>query len=520
MKKLLTLLAMSPLAFAQAQNPTKFAASITAADLKKHLSYLASDELEGRGTGTRGQHKAAEYIANHFKSLGLKGIGPNGSYLQPVELVELGWGDVYVKTASGTKELLKDFYVTGTSNFSQEETLDIVFVGYGIDDEKYSDIKGLDLTGKAVLMLPGEPKKEDGTYVISGTSQASSWSRNPEASRKKMALLQEKGARCVVTIAAGSDEQTDKLYARMRAYSPRMNRLTFKDEERPASTLLTVQLKQGLAKEILNLDDQQLADLMTGKSKPGDINHKITLKAVEKQTPIETSNVVGFLEGTDKKNEVLVVTAHYDHIGISEDGKINNGANDDGSGTVSVMELAEAFSKAAKSGARPRRSILFMTVTGEEKGLLGSEYYVNHPLIPLENTIADLNIDMVGRVDKAHEGKPDYIYVIGSDKLSSELHSINEEANKKYIKMDLDYTFNDPKDVNRFYYRSDHYNFAAKKIPIIFYFNGVHDDYHRPTDDVEKIEFDKAEKTARLVFYTAWDLVNRDKRIVVDSNKP
>ncbi|PQA60567.1 M28 family peptidase [Siphonobacter curvatus] len=497
MKKLLTLLALSPLAFAQAQNPTKFAETIKAEDLKKHLSYLASDALEGRGTGTPGQHKAAEYIANHFKSLGLKGIGPGGSYLQPVELVELGWGDVYLKTPSGTKELLKDFYVTGSGNFSKEETLDIVLVGYGTDE----DLNGLNLDGKAALLLAAEP-------------------RNAEATRKKMAVLKEKGVRCVLTIAPGADEQTDKLYGRMRAYSPRMNRLTFKDEKRPESTLLSVQIKQGLAKEMLGLDDTQLADLMAGKTKPTDLKKTLTLKAEEKQTPIETSNVVGFLEGTDKKNEVLVVTAHYDHIGISPDGQINNGANDDGSGTVGVMELAEAFSKAAKAGNRPRRSILFMTVTGEEKGLLGSEYYVNHPLIPLENTIADLNIDMIGRVDKAHEGKPDYIYVIGSDKLSSELHAINEEANKKYIKMDLDYTFNDPNDVNRFYYRSDHYNFAAKKIPIIFYFNGVHDDYHRPTDDVEKIQFDKAEKTARLVFYTAWELVNRDKRIVVDSNKP
>ncbi|MFT4033407.1 MAG: M28 family peptidase [Siphonobacter sp.] len=520
MKKLLTVLALSPLAFAQAQNPTRYAETIKAEDLKKHLTYLASDELEGRGTGTPGQRKAAEYITNHFKSLGLKGIGPNGSYLQPVELVELGWGEVYVKTASGKKEFLQDFYITGSGNIAQETTLDLVLVGYGIDDEKYSDLKGLDLTGKAVVLLPGEPKNTDGTYVISGTTEASAWSKNPEGMRKKLALLKEKGARCVITIPSVPDEQTDKIYGRMRAYAPRNNRLTFKDEQRPGSTLMTIQIKQALAHEIMGLNEEQLSGLLAGQMKPGDLHNTITLKAEEKQTPIETSNVVGFLEGTDKKNEVLIITAHYDHIGISPDGQINNGANDDGSGTVSVMELAEAFAKAKKDGKGPRRSILFMTVTGEEKGLLGSQYYVNHPLLPLENTVADLNIDMVGRIDKAHEGKPDYIYIIGSDKLSSELHAINEEANQKYTKLDLDYTFNDPNDVNRFYYRSDHYNFAAKKIPIIFYFNGVHDDYHRPTDDVEKIQFDKAEKTDRLVFYTAWELANREKRIVVDSNKP
>ena len=232
--------------------------------------------------------------------------------------------------------------------------------------------------------------------------------------------------------------------------------------------------------------------------------------------------MLGFLEGTDKKDEVLVISSHYDHIGISPDGQINNGANDDGSGTMSVLEIAQAFAKAKADGKGPRRSILFLTVTGEEKGLLGSEYYADFsPAIPLEKTVADLNIDMVGRVDDLHLGKSDnYIYVIGSDKLSSELHTISEATNTKYINMELDYKYNDPKDPQRIYYRSDHYNFAKKKIPIIFYFNGLHPDYHRPTDDVDKIDFKLAEKSARLVFYTAWEIVNRDGRLVVDSNKP
>jgi Zn-dependent M28 family amino/carboxypeptidase len=230
--------------------------------------------------------------------------------------------------------------------------------------------------------------------------------------------------------------------------------------------------------------------------------------------------VLGFMEGTDKKEEVLVITAHYDHVGLGSNGQIHNGADDDGSGTVSVLEIAQAFSEAKKKGKGPRRSILFMTVTGEEKGLLGSAHYTTNPVLALENTIADLNIDMVGRTDKEHEGKGDYIYVIGSDKLSSELHAINEANNTKFTKMDLDYKYNAPDDPNRFYYRSDHYNFAKYKIPVAFFFNGVHADYHQPTDDVDKIEFDKMEKRAKLVFYTAWTLANRDNRIVVDSNKP
>jgi hypothetical protein len=234
---------------------------------------------------------------------------------------------------------------------------------------------------------------------------------------------------------------------------------------------------------------------------------------------VGTENVIGFIEGTDKKAEVIVITSHYDHIGVSADGQINNGADDDGSGTVAVLEIAQAFAKAKKAGNGPRRSILFMTVTGEEKGLLGSKYFVENPIVPLENIVCDLNIDMIGRTDDQHVGKPDYIYLIGSDKLSSKLHEISEKANADHTFLDLDYTFNRPDDPNQFYYRSDHYNFAEKKIPVIFYFRGVHADYHAPGDDVEKIQFDQSEKIARLVFYTAWELANREERILVDSNK-
>ena len=198
---------------------------------------------------------------------------------------------------------------------------------------------------------------------------------------------------------------------------------------------------------------------------------------------------------------------------------IFNGADDDGSGTVAVIALAEAFAKAKKEGFGPRRSILFMTVAGEEKGLLGSSYYVEHPEFPLINTVCDLNIDMIGRIDEKHKNNPNYIYLIGSDKLSSDLHSISENVNKTYSNLELDYTYNDEKDKNRFYYRSDHYNFAKKNIPVIFYFNGVHEDYHKETDDVEKINFEKIEKISRFIFFTTWQLANRNERIKVDSNK-
>jgi Zn-dependent M28 family amino/carboxypeptidase len=233
----------------------------------------------------------------------------------------------------------------------------------------------------------------------------------------------------------------------------------------------------------------------------------------------DASNVLGFLEGTDKKDEIIVLTAHYDHLGINKQGEVYNGADDDGSGVATILELAEAFSIAAKEGNRPRRSILFMLVSGEEKGLLGSEFYTEHPVFPLSQTVANLNIDMIGRVDKRNQEAADslnYVYIIGSDKLSSDLHQINESANETFTKLRFDYTYNEEEDPNRFYYRSDHFNFAKNGVPVIFYFTGTHGDYHQPGDDVEKLHFDKIAKIGRLILATTWELANREDRIRLD----
>lgn len=230
-----------------------------------------------------------------------------------------------------------------------------------------------------------------------------------------------------------------------------------------------------------------------------------------------SENVVAYIKGSEKPNEIIVISAHLDHIGISGNGEINNGADDDGSGTVAVLEIAEAFKAAEKEGNGPKRSVLFLHVTGEELGLYGSRYYADvDPIFPLENTVANLNIDMIGRIDPSHEDSSDYVYLIGSDKLSSELHAISESVNKEFFNIDLDYTYNDENDPNRFYYRSDHYNFAKNNIPVIFYFNGTHADYHRPSDTPDKIEYALLAKRAQLIFCTAWELANRDDRIVVD----
>lgn len=229
----------------------------------------------------------------------------------------------------------------------------------------------------------------------------------------------------------------------------------------------------------------------------------------------DSENVVAFIKGTEKPDEIVVISAHLDHEGV-KNGEVYNGADDDGSGTVALLEIAQAFKKAANDGNGPKRSILFLHVTGEEKGLLGSKYYTENPIFPLANTVTDLNIDMIGRIDARHRGNPNYVYLIGSDKLSTELHQLSENVNKKYMNIDLDYKYNDENDPNRFYYRSDHYNFAKHNIPIIFYFNGTHADYHRPTDTPDKINYELLENRTRLVFYTAWEVANRENRIVVD----
>ena len=228
---------------------------------------------------------------------------------------------------------------------------------------------------------------------------------------------------------------------------------------------------------------------------------------------VATQNVAAIVRGSEKADEYIILSSHLDHVGM-KDGKIYNGADDDGSGTVAMLEIADAFQKAKAAGHGPKRSVVFLHVSGEEKGLLGSKYYTENPLYPLDQTITNLNVDMIGRLDPKRENpNPNYIYLIGSDKLSQELHDVSEQINSKYCKIELDYTYNDDADPNRFYYRSDHYNFAKNNIPIIFYFNGTHDDYHKHTDTPDKINYDILQNRTRLIFHTAWELANREKRI-------
>lgn len=386
------------------------------------------------------------------------------------------WSDVYIKGKGGKKMNGKDFIFLGSANMDKEMKLETVYVG------DIANIEGMDVTGKGIMMT----------------------SRSRDAYTK----ANEAGAKAIFVVA-GNDEQFMQTLSR-QARGRLKSRLRF-NKELSANQSMIFNITQAMAAELMNTS----VDNLSADTKARSIRFMVKEKLVE----VSTENMMGFLEGTDLKDEILVISSHYDHIGQNEDGTvINNGADDDGSGTTGVMEIAEAFAQAAAEGHRPRRSILFLNVTGEEKGLLGSAYYADNPIFPIENTVNNLNIDMIGRIDPEHEesGNRDYVYVIGSEKLSSHLKIISEYANITYTGIDMDYRYDDPNDRNRFYYRSDHYNFAKSGIPIIFYFNGTHADYHRSTDTVDKIAFDVMAKRAQLVFHTAWILVNRDERTPVD----
>jgi len=230
-----------------------------------------------------------------------------------------------------------------------------------------------------------------------------------------------------------------------------------------------------------------------------------------------SQNVIAYIKGSEKPEEIIIISSHYDHLGINAKGQINYGADDDGSGTVALMEMAQAFNFAKNEGHEPKRSILFLHLTAEEIGERGSEFYTLHPVFPLKNTLTDLNIDMIGRVDEIHKNNKNYLYLIGANRISKELHFLSEKVNNAYFNLDLDYRYNAEDDKNDFYSRSDHYNFALKNIPVIFYFNGDHADYHKPTDTPDKIDYQLLEKRTKLIFATAWQIANQKHKLALDT---
>ncbi len=481
-----------------AQDPVaqQYGNMITPSDLKENLSILASDAMEGRETGKRGQKMAAAFIRAHFEELGL--AGPvNGNYYQPVELYTSLPGEIYL-SANGTRfNNFENVIYYGTSDSNGEVSLPVVFAGKG----RAEDFNQIDVAGKAVVLVVG----------------------SDENFRGPMETARQKGAKLILFYTPNPDEFKD-LVGQFKSYLAGGKLSLTKPEPSTKSPVFFI--APSVTEKLLNttldkLDKAATADAKKAplkKIKAGNMAYRtgMTIKT------LKTENVLGFLEGGDKKDEIIIITSHYDHIGKEASGTgdlINNGADDDGSGTVSVLQLAKVFAKAKKDGKGPRRSILFMTVTGEEKGLLGSDYYTQHPIFPLESTVVDLNIDMVGRRDPQHKDSPPYVYVIGADKLSTELNTLSENVNKTYTNLLFDYTYNDQNHPDRLYYRSDHWNFAKNNIPIIFYFDGIHEDYHKPTDEVSKIEFDLLAKRAQCVFYTAWEIANRDQRIMPDQKQ-
>jgi len=509
---------MGDYAFPVIDEASRFAYTITADDLQKHLNVLASDAYEGRETGKPGQQKAARYIANHFQQLGLPDVGENKTYYQKYPLTVEGWEEdgVSIRVNGKNYEYLEDFYSFPSSNKSRAklESKEVIFLGYGIDDTKYSDYKGADVKGKIVLIYPEEPMKEDGTFYLTGTEQPSEWTTNWRA---KLAAARKYGVKTLLIIEPNVRLQTARFAYQLTEPSLMLEANDPAEKFANSCYISTDVARAIVGKRMGKITKARDKIRSTGKPQaPIKLKTKIAIRQKEKREKVISENVLGFIRGSDPEvnDEVIVITAHYDHLGQREE-DIFNGADDNGSGTSAVLEIAEAFAKASETGAQPRRSILVMTVSGEEKGLLGSEYYANNPVFPLEKTVANLNVDMIGRVDKNHLN-PNYVYVIGADRISTQLDKINKTMNDKYTKMNLDYTFNAKDDPNRFYYRSDHYNFAEKGVPAAFFFSGVHKDYHQTTDTAEKLDYKKMERIARLVFLTAWELAEREARIVSD----
>jgi hypothetical protein len=476
----------------------KYASTITSDELREIVYFLASDSCAGRETGQQGQKVAAGYIARHFKQLGLAPV-VNGSYFQPFPIEANPKTALVIKHKNKKEESDGIFYLNG---FKTGSILiqDAVFAGYGIHSQALNSYDGIQVKNKAVFLMDGEPVKNGESLAVPGEKN-SEWSVN---FRKKVSTAEKMGASVVFIIIpdyqfkSSVEDKADIAaeYDMDQYFNPNHIPYFF--------------ISESVAKKWLNFDGN-----FNDESPKQFSNLQLILDIKTTRDTLSGENVLGYIEGTDLKHEIVVITAHYDHLGI-HNGKTYYGADDDASGTAAILEIAEAFSEACKHGYSPRRSVLIMPVSGEEKGLLGSAYYTNNPIFPLQNTIANLNIDMIGRVDANHTGNFNYVYLIGSDKLSTDLHVISENANLTYTKLELDYTYNDTNDPNMFYYRSDHYNFAKNNIPVIFYFTGVHEDYHKPTDTPDKLDYKKIEKISQLVFYTAWDLANRDNRPVVD----
>ncbi len=515
---------------------------ITEEFLYQHLSVIAHDSLEGRETGMPGQKIAAQYLSDYYTGLGLTPVGDNDTYFQRFKLDAERADSLVYRTyrIEGSDTTLVDHSVASPESHSDYIQLfggakplkgDIVFAGFGANDPDrgVKHLDGTELQDKWVLVF------EDIPYIVDGDTLV-----NPGFSNNNRftEIVSRNDAKGILVIGNETPEEFTDLQ-RLNSHlvsKPGNMRLQYL-ERSPARRGYPkgyVQISPDIAIELLGLNNfAELRQLKEGLTKnitefiPHQLSYLLDYSPHEGIVEIETENVVAYLEGSDPdlKDEVIILTAHYDHIGITQPDEtgdyINNGADDNGSGTVALMAIANALQKASEDGIGPRRSILFLHVSAEEVGLLGSRYYSDHPIFPIENTIANYNADMIGRstTERQASGDTDYIFIIGGDIISSSLDSLVHVANRESVDMELDYTYNDLEDRNQFYRRSDHWNFGRLEIPFVFFFTGVHEDYHRPGDTVDKIDFPKLTRTTRLVYSSTLQVANYDGRPEVDNQQ-
>lgn len=483
----------------------EYANKITTDGLKEYLSILASEEMEGRKSGTFGQRKAAEYIKKQFRNIGLISPPNLPGYTQYFTFQSTG----YIPTSftigknkfqAGADYLPLDDEGNKASGFKASQ---IIFAGYGITDKHYDDYANKEIVGKIVILFPGEPK-ENGQFLISGTDQYSKWGKSIT---EKLILAEEKGAEAVLII-----NPSDNIFLSSGAAMSKKEEIL----TRPALPVLRI-IPQMLEQIFGKTEAQKIMELHAQENSLMNIrletSDRIKLNYGLEEIIVTSSNIIGMMEGSDKKHEYVVLSAHYDHMG--KEGKdIFYGADDNGSGTSALLEMAESFMAAKNDGNGPRRSIIFVAFSGEEQGLYGSSYFTKVPIISLDSVSVNLNSDMIGRWDSKRN--KEYVYVVGDNQLSSELKPLSSKVNKKYTNLKLDYKYNNPKDREMLFYRSDHINFARKGVPVIFFTNGVHADYHQPSDTVDKIDFELLKKRVQFIFLTAWEIANRNKMLKRD----
>lgn len=435
------LIALSCKKEATQEDVVSYGSTITQEELKEHLYIYASDEFEGRDTGSPGQKKAIDYLKKQYEAMGISSL-IDGNYFQNVPLSIVKTPEVSISVNGKSFNYFDDFIsqtaaATGTLSASE-----VVYAGFGIDDEKYSDYTDLDVKGKVVVIKTGEPTDNAGNNILSGDKKASKWSNGRQAISSKRDAAKKNGAKALFFMDSELFDRYSKVF-RDREEKGGSKSLSLPTKEDGEEEIYFFLISEKMGTELVSNISQstQTATIAT--------KFEMDFKSITESHPSE--NVVAMIKGSEKPDEYIIISAHLDHVGVNAKGEIFNGADDDGSGTVSLLEVAEAFKAAVNNGHTPKRSVIFLHVTGEEKGLLGSRYYTDYePLVPLANTVANLNIDMVGRIDPKREGDINYIYLIGSDKLSSDLHNVSEQVNKTFTNIELDYTYNDENDPNRF----------------------------------------------------------------------